>query len=199
MVTAARPVARRGSCDAEPVPRAKGYDTPAQQREDSTTFMPARAGRRPHRWPTPACNHDRGAGGQWTRTRSPRPSQHGPAWLWRAGPFEKKGANIFRPRNRLEVLETTNRYNENDGVSKRVHFESGGAQLRLLPSTEASAMLGRDGIICQGHGTSIIAYRRSLQNRRLVTAAQAASDSGDDYVTFTPRRRRRARVTAASH
>ena len=29
-----------------------------------------------------------------------------------AGPFEKKGP---------EVLERTNRYNENDGVSKRVH------------------------------------------------------------------------------
>ena len=31
-----------------------------------------------------------------------------------AGPFEKKGGA-------REVLELTNRYNENDGVSKRVH------------------------------------------------------------------------------
>ena len=40
-------------------------------------------------------------------------SQLGPAWLWfkLAWPFE----------NAPEVLEITNRYNENDGVSKRVH------------------------------------------------------------------------------
>ena len=41
----------------------------------------------------------------------------GPAWLWLAGPFESKGEIYSAP----EGLETTNRYNENDGVSKRVH------------------------------------------------------------------------------
>ena len=44
-------------------------------------------------------------------------SQLGPAWLWLAGPLEKRGEIYSAP----EVLQTTNRYNENDGVSKRVH------------------------------------------------------------------------------
>ena len=34
-----------------------------------------------------------------------------------AGPFEKNDGKYGNP----EVLEITNRYNENDGVSKRVH------------------------------------------------------------------------------
>ena len=45
-------------------------------------------------------------------------SQLGPAWLWLAGQgrSRRKGEIYSAPK----VLETTNRYNENDGVSKRV-------------------------------------------------------------------------------
>ena len=46
-----------------------------------------------------------------------RASQRGPAWRWLAGPFLKKGGKYIQPPK----FQRTNRCNENDGVSKRVH------------------------------------------------------------------------------
>ena len=43
-------------------------------------------------------------------------SQLGPAWLWLAGQGRSRKGEIY---SAPEALETTNRYNENDGVSTR--------------------------------------------------------------------------------